>query len=541
MVGYPELVYNYPVNGSTSISVNTDFTLDWSIDISLSQVTDANELAKRFVLFDEETNAVIALTYVSYEASDKRLTLRPASVLRSSTKYRLIVRSGFQDANGRKTRQDYTISFTTASIGLTAVSLLSPTNGSSLLESPYVFTWNPTTSTTGVVGLAYDVNFYENGINIGTFTSVGTELVLADGSYEATLGSLQGRTLSWEVVTRTNFGYSSGTVYYTAPSARWSILFDTGSQISTPADPSSSRVYDFEEYSYPVPLVVDSVTPEHLSTNQVAFPVISLTFTQPIVTGGLNSYFSVVRKDQLPRNDIPASYLESTVSGSWSVDGTVATFTPSETFYSNMRYTVSVRKGLSSYNGSQTLGENFSYQFSSLYDPYYVDIRVIKARLRSEASTMPDDLINYYIYLASLEAKAKFSAWILGGSVGTFGDSLLETYVRDTNNLKGFGVLKWVEAYTLVQLYASILVDELRNVGRRRRLGDYEEALTDDFLAGIKDAKQAAADEMIKWEVYLTPSGHIGYATRMSDVNLDMTNYFDVSLDWGEINRGRNF
>jgi hypothetical protein len=540
MVGFPELVNNYPENGQKDFLVDSDIYLDWSKDIDLSQLTDSGELSKRFILINESTNTTTPLTYISYNASNKRVTLRPSTTLTASTSYRLVVRSGFADSVGRKTRQDYTIYFTTNSIGISTTTLVTPPDSSVLIDLPYVFSWTASTATTGVVNLGYDVNFYENGINIGTFTTASTSLSLSTGSFESVIGSVVGRSLNWDVTPRTHVGVT-GTPFYTVPSERRTVLFQRTQLEAT--DPTSNRTYDYADYTVTKPLYVEEVSPKHMTSMVNSFGTISVTFSQPVATGAINDYISFTRKDQLPRNDIEASYLDLPVSGSWVVSGLTATFTPSETILSNLKYTITVKKGLPSLNGLRTTTQEEVFWFSSRYNPYYVDIRLIKSRLRSEAATMPDDLINFYIYMASLEANAKYQAWLLNlPSISSFSDPLRESYVRSpSNNLTGFGVLKWVENYTLYNIYSSILVDEIRNVGRRRRLADYEESLSDHFIDAIDAAKKDVKAALDHWESFLIPAMDIGVGGRMTDTYLPYDHYMDLSLDRPEYDRGDIF
>ena len=535
---YPELVYSYPDSNQKDVAVTSPITLDWSNDLDVTQFSSPSSLAQRFILFREDTNDVVSLAYTSYNPSTRRVTLTPSSTLLGNCKYRLVVKTGLKDSLGRKTVYDFVVPFTTASVGLSTVTLTNPPDSSVLTSAPYHFIWSPTVVTTGVVGLGYDVSFYEHGNLVGAFTTTNSYLDLIPGSYEGVLGNLTGRTFEWCVTARTNVGVT-GTVYYANPSSKFTISFGSATADRVSTDATSSRTYAFDEFTVPKTLYVESIDPENLTTQQVVFPPIAVHFSTPIATGNYSSYFSVVRKDQIPRNDTPNSYLEFPVSGTWSFSGVVATFTPNDVLYKNARYTIKVAKGLPSYDNSQTLTQTYTSQFSTLFDPYYVDIRVIKSRIRSEANTLPDDLINFYIHSASLEAKAKYQAWLYGiPTTAQWGDALQETMVRDTTNLRSYGVLKWVEAVTLYHLYSSILIDEIRNVGRTRRLNDYQESLMEPFLSAIKEAKQDAKDEIQQWEQFLTPGGLVGSTSRMYNTSLDWVNSGDLSLDFAEINRG---
>ena len=535
MQGFPELVGSYPLNGASNILLGTQLTLDWSVDIDTAQLTDSNELAKRIVVVDEGRNEFLNVQFVGYVARSRRITLNIPG-LRTSTKYKLTVRSGFKDANGRRTIQEYHVGFTTAEAQFSTVALINPPDSSTLIASPYQFTWSPSVASTGVVSLGYDVNFYENGIILGTFTTPTNSLTLTPGSYEGVLGELLGRSLGWDVTVRDNVG-ATGTATYGPPTDRWTVLFSQPSQF---ADPSSSSRYIFEQFDTPASFTLLSITPEDNETHLSSVPYVKMIFTQPVASGTVADSIYFTRKDQMPRNDIVASYLELPVSGSWVVSGQEVTFTFTEPVYANTRYTISVLKGLRDVNG-QYLTENFKSRFSTQYDPYYVDARLVKAKLRSEASTMPDDLINFYIYTQSLQANALFQASTLGlPGLASAIDSFPESMVRDGVRLRGYAVLNWVLSSTLYEIYASILIDEIRNVGRKRKLADFEESLNDDFLAAIKMAQEKVQQEMEHWRTFLTysPSSSFASAGRGDMYNYDAMTAGDWSLDCAEKGRG---
>jgi hypothetical protein len=255
---------------------------------------------------------------------------------------------------------------------------------------------------------------------------------------------------------------------------------------------------------------------------------------------GFQSFLSVTRKDQLSRTDKPDSFLVFNVAGSWSLTGKTATFTSTENILSNTRYQIEVNKNLRSTSG-RLIETPIKQQFSSLYDPYYVDIRVIKSRLRSEAQNMSDDLINYFIYIASLDAKAKYQSWLLNIpniAIYPFGTTLAESTVRDSGNLSSYGVNKWTEACTLYEIYSSILVDELRNIGRDRKLADYSESLSNDFNKAIQMAKDKAKEDMEYWDGYIIPDATLNTTSRMYDYDESLI-WHDASLDDYIKNRGQ--
>lgn len=525
MAGYPELTSSIPRSGQTDVLTTQSIYLDWSTDLDTAQFQDPNRLAQKFLLLNERTNQPVALSYASYSSRQRRVEL--TADLEPGSSYRVIVRKGLQDSAGRKSTQDYTVQFSTAQSPLGTCSLLSPTDGVLLETEPFVFTWTAASSASGTV--SYLVRFYENLSLVGSFESASTSLSLTTDSYWGVFGSLQGRRLAWEVAPR--IAAASGYLY-AAPTDRRTVFFGP---VAPEADDASARTFYWDSGATTAPFEVEATSPGHLDTNLAAWPDIFVTFTEA-PEAGWEQYTKLYRKSQLPRNDQPSTYLEHEVAGTWSLVDRTAYFTPSEDIDYNNRYFLRVASGLPSVTG-RTMGP-FEIQFSSLYNPYYVDLRLIRARLRSEGASMPDDLVNYYIHVASLDAKSKYAAWLMdlpGSSM--LGDSMIEAWVRDGTNLRSYGVLKWTEACTLFEIYSSILVDEIRNVGRSRRLADYEESLGPEFLEAIKAAKQKAADDMDHWDDYISVDGQPRTSSRQSywDYhNLDR----DMSLD-GPV-RGRD-
>jgi len=513
VAGYPELRETFPKTGETDVLTSRSIILDFSEDMAAAQFQDSNQLSSFMVLLDESTNTPITISYSDYTTRQRRLTLTAS--LQPNRSYRLIVKKGIRSSFGRATLNDYTIFFSTAASPVSSVSLLNPSDSISLEAEPFVFNWTQATSTGSVL---YDVNFYENSSLAGTFTTAATGLSLVSASYLGVLGTLTGRRLTWDVTARV----PSGTGFvYAAPSSRRSIYF--GAYEEEP-DITSARTYIHPSQTVPLQFSVEDFTPENLATNLTTFPTVELIFTEAPATGTMLNYISFTKKDQLPRNDVGSSYSTGAVSGSWVLSGRTLTFVPTENIAFNTRYEVSLAKGMRSVSG-QRLAQATSFQFCSMYNPYYVDIRAVKATLRSESATMSDDFINYHIFIASLEAKARYYSWIYGiPDAVMFGDMLQEVWVRDSNNLKSFGALKWTEACTLYNIYNSILVDELRNVGRSRSLADYKESLSKDFIDAIELAKKDAKEEMDYWDNYINNDGVPGFGTRQYNYDRHLNN-----------------
>ena len=113
---------------------------------------------------------------------------------------------------------------------------------------------------------------------------------------------------------------------------------------------------------------------------------------------------------------------------------------------------------------------------------------------------------------------------------------LTESLVRDSVTLKSFGALKWTEAAATYMMLKAILNDELRNVGRSRKIGDYSESLSKDFLDAMKLAMEQAKEDLDRWDDYLVPSGMPRSVSRSFDWS-PATQDFDRSINRVESHR----
>ena len=250
-----------------------------------------------------------------------------------------------------------------------------------------------------------------------------------------------------------------------------------------------------------------------------AFPAIELLFAGTPASGTFTSFLTVEKESVLPRNDIVETFTVSGVAGNWVLLGNNATFTPTEAIRGNTRYVVTVSRFMASDTGV-LLGEDIELSFTGVYSPYYVNLRALKARLRGTAEMFTDDLLRYFIFRASLESNARYTIYTEGLAGAGAGDALPETSVRDSIVLRGHAVLRWTEAYALLQSLRSILNDEIYMIGRSRQLSDWRETLDDDFLKGIQAAIIEAEKELEEYEELLAPDDDIVAVSRHAHYDL---------------------
>jgi hypothetical protein len=482
MNNFPQITYRHPTLTTGEVTeLRPDITLDWSIDVETDQFSDDAQRAALITLLDTATQTVIETEYVSYAAATRRLVIKPASDLDRNKTYRIFVNNQVRASTGRRSIAEYTWEFTTAVGSVSEVTLLNPAD--STIQSIFpTLSWNTVTATgTVYYRLQLDDNFNFVNVNYSTITTVASATpagIFADGV-----------TYYWRVQPYTD-------TVTGAWSEIWSFYFGS----SSVAHVTSNQTWQDAD-----PFGVEKLGFTDGSSNRSSYPTISITFYSTPASD-FADYITLTKKAVLPRNDDLDTYDASDVAGSWALVGNVATFTPSEDIADNTKYELTINSLMENTDGT-ALGETYVYYFTGRYDPYYVDIRVIRARFLSAEQHIPDDLINFYIHQASLEAKARFYGFLQSaGMFGVTGDNLRETVVRDTANLQSYGVLKWVEAATTYHMLKTILRESLRRVGLSRKLGDYSEALDKSFLDAIKLAKEDAKEELDQWEDFLIPS-----------------------------------
>jgi len=489
MSDYPTIVYRWPhLSSGPVVSTTESIIFRWSQPIDSTQFSDNTLRATHVVVFEKNNGTQIPISFTSYTDSRNEVSLTPTSPYESGKTYVVIVNRGVRDTFGRGSAQDFRWEFTTALSSLSDTSLLSPADLSIVNVFP-TLSWAANSATGSInyqlqLSSLFDYSSVDYGNLIhATVPASGTTTPISitpAGSFTAE------STYYWRVRCYTN-----------SASGDWSDPASFYFGTSRIAHSSSS-----ESWNDPLPLQVSACSFVNGLSNLQAWPTIKLVFTRVLPN---LSDITLVAKILIPRNDVPASFNDTVVSGSWSSGAASSfTFTPTVAIANNTRYELVLPATLTASDGT-LLGVQSVYFFTGPYSPYYVPLRSIRARFLGAESKIPDDLINYYIYQASLEVKAKYYASSLGAGFG-MGDSLKESYVRDTANLVSYGALKWVEAAATYNLLKSILRRELQNIGRTRQQGDYTEKLDSDYLKALQAAKQDAAEELATYGDYVSPS-----------------------------------
>lgn len=491
---YPELTRFSPREAEgLDTSLRPTIELDWSTDIVTTQFSDPAQLDKNIILANDETSDPIELEYVDYSAQYRRVSLRPTSDLVRGTRFRVVVKDKIQDSYGRKSRNQYQWTFYTAGTSIGKVNLIDPGNATVQSIFPSL-TWEAPSS-----GVLYYLVQLDDRFDFGSlaWSTVTTGIaVTPTGSFSAN------STYYWRVLAYTNAATGTwsnvASFYYGEP-----YVAHLGSRVTLPdADPFGISKIGFKNGA----------------SHQKAHPTLSFTFTSTPGSGYLN-YITIEKKSVLPRNDDVDTYFAAAVPGTWDLSGKVLTFTPDDLIETNMRYEVTFSELMPDIYGRE-LGEEYSYYWVGKYSPLYASPRAIRARFRS-AEQLPEDLMYWYLFRASLMAKAKFAAYLYGAY--EYGlDSLTEAQVRDSADLTSHGLLLWVEACATYNLLKSILFEELRNVDRTRIIQRFQDSLGPGFIEAIRLAMQTAKEEMQEAEGTLVPS----------ETPISSPRYAQFSSDW---------
>jgi hypothetical protein len=479
---FPEVTYRFPLLIlGTSADLRPDILIDWSQDIDTSQFSTANTRAALVQLLDESTSSVIDTEYVDYDATRRRLTLRPASDLQRDTLFTITIDRLVLASSGRRSKSVFRWQFRTAGTILGTASILDPADYS---VQPYfpTFSWLAAPGATGTTyyTLQIDNRFdFISPLYTGTTTATALNPV---GLFT------ENDTYYWRLLTWTP-----------AATGAWTDIRQFYYGTVRKANESSSQTW-YESDSFGV---ADWGWDNGL-TNQQAFPTLSITFTSTLAANA-GDYVTVWKRSLGPRNDQRSTYLESQVAGSWSVTGSTMTFTPGEALANNTRYEVRVSRRMLSADGL-LLGEDIVRYFTGPYTPMYAHIDNIRSRFLSAEQNVPDDLINYYIYQASLQANARYYGYLQGLPMAVMGNALPESMVRDSSNLTSHGVGAWVAAVAAYSMLRAILYEMVRNVDSARKLGDYEYRLGPGFLQAMKMAMDDAKAEIEEWDAYLSPA-----------------------------------
>jgi hypothetical protein len=236
------------------------------------------------------------------------------------------------------------------------------------------------------------------------------------------------------------------------------------------------------------------------------------------------------------RVDIRGTFFQRPVSSVViSISDNLATVTivESDRPYDNNRYDVRVKKGLPSASG-ETLASDEDFYFTGAYNPYYCSSSTLYADFGELLNNVPEDLVNFHIYKASLDAQAKWLGSFriaFGPLVGGVFNLMPEGLVRESSTSMSYAIHRWTEIEATRRLITMFLMEHSSRVGTSRQLGDYKESWTGEMLKLITTTLDELAKEKLEWEQFITPvpMGRTGVKSE----------YWDPSNRWHDRARTR--
>lgn len=189
---------------------------------------------------------------------------------------------------------------------------------------------------------------------------------------------------------------------------------------------------------------------------------------------------------------VSGATLTITFTGAGDVD-------TSQLHNNNMAF-IELDETISSTTEGDTLGDNFTWYFTTTYTPLYSAIRRIRLDLGALIADVPDDTINLAIFEASLEAQAL-----------TFGTPASRT--ASMTRFFTFARRQYVTCVTELIILNAISGGSgaTGNGGKSKRLADLSISYTDN--KNVDDLLSRAIACRLKWEATLTSAGEISPGT----------------------------
>ncbi len=369
-----------PSNGSINIAPNSVFTISFSEGLSAATINTSNVL-----LLKNATNHVTA--GVSYNASNRTITITPSAALENATSYTIYIlggSTGVADLNGNAMVSSYVSSFTTAAAATASATLwpstVTPgtvdTKEASALELGVKFTADTNGYITGL-------RFYKSAGNTGThlanlWTSTGQLLATATFTSESASG--------WQQVNfATPVAITAGTTYvasYYTSSGHFSVdrnyfatAFNSGSLhvaagggVFQYAGASAFPTQTYQNSNYwvdvmlsatppadTVPPIVTSTSPANGATNVATNTPVTIFFSEAMNSATIsNSTVKLLDGASLV-----------TASVAYNSSNKSATITPTVALTSSKVYTISIVGGV--LGVKDVAGNSLAQSYSSTF------------------------------------------------------------------------------------------------------------------------------------------------------------------------------
>ena len=246
-----------PSAGATNVSVNGAATVTFSETLTASSVTAST-------VYLRNAGGNVIASSVSYNASNKTVTLTPSATLANSTTYTIVVKggsAGVKDAAGNALAADATSSFTTAAVVTpppvdTTTSLWSNSPTPSIVDSKDGSAVELGVQfTADVDGYITGLRFYKSAANTGTHTA---SLWTASGQLLATATFTNETASGWQTVMFSSpVAITAGTTYvasYHTNAGRYSVdrsYFNSQYTSGHLMVPANGGVYSYGSGGFP--------------------------------------------------------------------------------------------------------------------------------------------------------------------------------------------------------------------------------------------------------------------------------------------------
>jgi len=309
-----------PAASATGVAVGATITATFSQAMNASSLTTST-----FTLTGPSSASVSGA--VTYTATGSVATFTPSALLAFGTQYTATITTGASDSSGTALAANYSWTFTTAAAPV----------------APTVTSVTPASGATGVaISTTVMATFSQamNALTTSTFTLTGPSAASVSGTVTyATSGSIA------------TFTPSAPLAY----STQYTATITTGATDSTGIALAANYTWTFTTAAASAPVVptVTSVTPASGATNIAIASTVTATFSQAMNPSSLSpSTFTV-----FPTGG-------TSVAGTVTYAGTVATYTPPGNLAYNTQYTATITTGATSASGT-ALAANYTWTFTT--------------------------------------------------------------------------------------------------------------------------------------------------------------------------------
>jgi Bacterial Ig-like domain len=324
----PTVTAVIPIDGATGVTLNAAISATFSEAMSSTTLTAAN-----FTVVNDSSGATAA---GSVSASGNSITFTPTSGFANNTVMRATLTSGLKDLAGNALAANHSWAFTTqvAAIGDTTAPIVfatSPSNGavSVPLTDSVTVTFSEAMATASLTASSFQVS------NMTGSTIVSGAVIASGNSASFTPATALASNTQYRATIFTGATDLAGNPL----AADYSWTFTTLTSVVADTTPPT----------------VSSTTPANAATSVALSTTISATFSEAMTASSLNT----------------TSFTLATVaggaavSGSVSVNGNGATFTPASSLASNTQYRATISTGATDLAGNP-LQANHSWTFTTL-------------------------------------------------------------------------------------------------------------------------------------------------------------------------------